>query len=477
MILQEIISNLKGAKTVDELLTAEVQALYMAEPDAVRRASAYGELREIAKKNNFLKPFDKAFPALNNSVKEYAKAAASEQAGAVSIDSVAAALDDLGIVLRYNQLTKEAEVTGLPPYYSTENAANVLPVYLMDFLRECGFSGVTQQTVDGCLACIADRNRYNPIREYLQAGTWDGTDRFPEIYRILGVEDPIYQTFIRKWFIQSVALGLNDEGRPVGADGILVLQGDQGIAKTSFFRAITPFHEWFVEGAVLDMKDKDTLINSLSGWITELGELDSTLKKEQMSIKAFITKPSDKIRAPYARTPARTARRTSFCGTVNPKNYLKDETGSRRFWTVPVEYIDKKTLFSLRPEWLKQLWLQVYRMYQLDPCSFRLTDEEREWIQKNNREFEIQLSYEPEIRALLDYSLPVDCWEWWRSVDLAERLPGKPDSRPVGKALAKIAKEFDGVSGYKDNYRRVSTGPEYLIPVQHYNQNWANEIL
>lgn len=238
----------------------------------------------------------------------------------IDLGVVSEALDELEISVRYNQLLKETEIKGLPCCYSQESAVNVLPTYLMDYLKSCGYKGVSQQAVDAYLFCIADQHRYNPIKDYLQSGIWDKVDRFPEIYRILGVTEPKYQTYIKKWFIQCVALGLNDEDEPIGADGVLVLQGEQGLAKTSFFRIMSPFPRWFVEGAIIDMGTKDTIITALSGWITELGELDSTIKKEQSSLKAFITRPEDRIRAPYARTDTRTPRRTSFCGTVNPKD-------------------------------------------------------------------------------------------------------------------------------------------------------------
>lgn len=445
----------------------------------MRRASIGGQLRNIAKKNGLTKAFDRALSALEKSVIEAEKAAklSWRSDSRVTISGVAKSLEELGVTLRYNQLTKEAEVTGLPSCYSNENAANVLPVYLMDYMRGCGYEGVNQQTVDDCLSCIADRNRFNPVAEYLEGGTWDGQDRFPAIYDILGVTAENYQTYIRKWFMQCVALGLNSEDKPIGADGVLVLQGEQGLAKTSFFRIMSPFPRWFVEGAVIDMRDKDTLINSLGGWITELGELDSTIKKEQMSLKAFVTRPEDRIRAPYARTPTRAARRTSFCGTVNPEDYLRDETGSRRFWTIHVENIDKRALFSMPRGFVDQVWYQTYRMYQLNPNGFRLTDEEIKALQKDNQEFKTPLPYELDIRAMLDFSLPVEHWEWWRATDLQDRLPGGAESRSVGKALAKIAREFNGRSVYKDNFRRMSSGPEYLIPVQHYNRNWESEAL
>ena len=53
----------------------------------------------------------------------------------VSVESVKTALQELGVTLKYNQLLKEMEVDGLPACYSTDNASNVLPVYLMDYLQ------------------------------------------------------------------------------------------------------------------------------------------------------------------------------------------------------------------------------------------------------------------------------------------------------------------------------------------------------
>lgn len=159
----------------------------------------------------------------------------------VDLEAVKVALGELGVSVKYNLLLKQTEIAGLPECYSSENAVNVLPTYLMDYLKSCGYKGVSQQSVDAYLFCIADQNRYNPIKDYLQSGTWDSADRFPEIYRILGVTEPKYQSYIQKWFIQCVALGLNDEDEPIGADGVLVLQGEQGLAKTSFFRIMSPF--------------------------------------------------------------------------------------------------------------------------------------------------------------------------------------------------------------------------------------------
>lgn len=152
----------------------------------------------------------------------------------VDLEAVKVALSELGVSVKYNLLLKQTEIAGLPECYSAENAVNVLPVYLADYLKGCGYKGVTQQAVEAYLFCIADQHRYNPVMEYLLSGIWDGTNRFPEIYRILGVTEPKYQTYIRKWLVQCVALGLNDEDEPIGADGVLVLQGEQGWLRLLF---------------------------------------------------------------------------------------------------------------------------------------------------------------------------------------------------------------------------------------------------
>ena len=396
----------------------------------------------------------------------------------ISIEVVQKVLDILGITVRYNVMAKENEIKGMPEYYSDMNAVNTLPVYLYDYLRACGVKGVRKEIITDYLNCIADMNHFNPVEDYLKDGTWDKKDRLTEIYRILNVSEEKYQTYIRKWLIQCVALALNSEKKPIGAEGVLVLQGEQGIAKTSFFRILSPYPRWFIEGAILDMSNRDTLIKALSGWITELGELDSTLKREQSILKAFITQPEDKIRQPYARNPVRNARRTSFCGTVNPKDYLRDETGSRRFWTIPIENIDKKALFSLSSDFIHQLWLQIYQMYLENKSGFRLTEKEMETLQKDNFEFDIPLPFEEEIRGILDYSLPVEQWEWWRACDLVSKIPGYPSARQIGKCIAKISSELWGqciekgvlqkCPSNRRHKRKIHGSWEFYIPLQHY---------
>lgn len=106
----------------------------------------------------------------------------------LSLDVLHAALKAMGIHVRRNLITGAAEVSGMPPQYSQENALNTLPVVLVDKLRAVGVKGVNRTIVMDYLANIVDENRYNPVLEILGGTVWDGVSRFPELLRILGIE-------------------------------------------------------------------------------------------------------------------------------------------------------------------------------------------------------------------------------------------------------------------------------------------------
>ena len=205
------------------------------------RAAFSDRLREIARKGRYLTAFDKAIRGVDKDIRQEERAARMRDSSycsgvdSLSIATVEAALEARQIVVRLNLLTREMDVSGLPGCLSEQNAAAVLPTYLSDYLRECGVSGVTTRGVEEILALIADKNRYNPVEKYLRTGHWDGVDRLRDVFGILGVSLQRYQTYVYKWFLQTVALALNDERNPVGADGVLVLQASKASPKLAFF--------------------------------------------------------------------------------------------------------------------------------------------------------------------------------------------------------------------------------------------------
>lgn len=375
--------------------------------------------------------------------------------------------ESLKIKLKYNQATKRIDIDGsgkanLLKKYSEGNIMNTLPNEILD---ECKKSEVSDTPKNGTgniksyLLAIADINRYNPIQDMLKSHKNNNAENLEKIYKILHIELPFDKLLVKKWLIQTVAFAFATKNEPVSTEGVLILQGEQGLAKTSFFRTLAGSPSWFSEGACIDVTDKDSLINAVGSWITELGEIESTFNKDQPALKAFITRTLDKIRVPYAAEPTEMPRTTSLCGTVNKDRFLRDETGNRRYWIVPVKQIDKNTLFSMSQEDIFNLWGYVYTLYLENKKGYLLNDLERETVNVRNLEYMINLKHEDEIRYILDFYKPVEKWEWVTPAELARQFKNI-SSEEIGWILAKIMKEEKAVQK-----SRSGCGVRYLLPV------------
>ena len=379
----------------------------------------------------------------------------------VTSEDVKAILHNLNIRVRLNDISGMVEIDGMPPQYSKTNAPNVLPVILMDYIKAHKLKS-TRQNIDDCLVLIMDENRFNPVKDMIDATVYDGRDRITEVKQILGIEDNEREcTYLTKWLHQSVAMPLNDETEPYGADGVLVLQDEQGAGKTLFFSTLAVKSDFFAEGVSIDLNNKDTVIQSTGVWLAELGELDSTLKREQSALKAFLTARRDTYRIPYARAQIHKPRRTSFCATVNPKEFLNDETGSRRFWVIHPKHIDVERIKELSADWLKQLWRQVYeQLYLPDPQGFRLTKEEQKMLQANNEQYEKPLPGEIEIMDRLNFEAPDRMWKWCKVSDLLNGIGVRGISAvQAGKVLAKLAKADSRIES-----KNVHNVKQYRLP-------------
>ncbi len=360
----------------------------------------------------------------------------------LTIRMVEDALKVLGFDVRFEAVTGELELIGLDNLgWSRENAVNNFPVYLRDMFRSANVKGASTSAIQECLAVIADEHRYNVVEHMLKnSAEWDGVDRLQILYEMIGItDDALSQTLVHKWLLQCIALALNDEESPYGADGVLILLGEQGIGKTSFARTLATSSRLFEEGVCVDFRVKDTVLRATHAWIVEFGEMETMLRKSEENLKAFISNSADKERAPYAREAAKRPRRASFLGTLNSEEFLRDVTGSRRFWTVPLKDIDREKLFHLSENWVKQLWRQVYNEWlEKGKQCFRLSLDERAALEKRNAKHAEQLRGEQELLDILDFSLPEEKWRWVSPAVLAAFSGKATTSRGVGRILTKL---------------------------------------
>lgn len=317
---------------------------------------------------------------------------------------LAEAVQTLGFSVRYNLITCSYEIDGRTPAGHAASQDD-LCVLLHDTLAD-NYKGTSLDIIAQYTAMEARENSYNPVLELLEGTKWDGTDRLPQLYAIMGIDhDTLSQTLTRKWLLQTIALLFNDAADPYGADGCLVLNGAQGTGKTSLFRHLAMRDAWFGEGCSIDDRDKDTSRRVVTKWISELGEVESTLKSDISKLKAFITATMDAYRLPYGKSDTTAPRHTSLCATCNSDRYLIDPTGNRRWWSVPfTRTVPREELLALDA---LQLWCQIYAIVapmtitQRSSC-YRLTPEEQAELAERNGNFEKPSKGQDEVADILE---------------------------------------------------------------------------
>ncbi len=166
--------------------------------------------------------------------------------------------------------------------------------------------------------------------------------------------------------------------------GVLVLQGEQGLGKTEWVKSLDPIKGKSIKvGVLLEPKIKDSIIGASRFWIIELGELDATFNKADIAhLKSYITSPVDDVRAPWGRCETRLVRRTAYIATVNEQNFLVDNTGNRRWWTISCKAINYEHGFDMQ-----QVWAEVYDLWMRGAPTY-LPHELQRTVNASNQEHE-----------------------------------------------------------------------------------------
>jgi hypothetical protein len=265
------------------------------------------------------------------------------------------------------------------------------------------------------LTKVSDDRAYHPIREYLESlPEWD---RIPRVHTLLidylGAEDsPYVRAVTRKTLVAAVARIINPGTKH---DSILVLNGKQGIGKSTLFARLG--QHWYSDSlSISDMKDK-TAPEKLQGyWILELGELAGIKKMDVETVKSFITRTDDKYRPSYGRSVESHPRQCIIVGTTNSDGgFLRDITGNRRFWPVKVSGEGKHNAWEITD--INQIWAEALVKYAEGEELFLKGDvamaayaEQRDALENDDRE-----------GMVVDYleTLLPDNWE---ALDIYRRL-------------------------------------------------------
>lgn len=254
---------------------------------------------------------------------------------------------------------------------------------------DLSFSG---DTIIQTVCTAAEANSFHPVRDYLNQLEWDGVKRLDNwLVTYLGAEPKSYATLVGpKWMIAAVAR-IYSPGCKV--DNVLILEGQQGLRKSTALKVLAN-PQWFSD-TPFHIGSKDAFLAMQGVWVVELAELDSLMKADDREAKAFFSSAEDKYRLPYAKTVENFPRQCVFAGTVNEKEYLRDATGSRRYWPVECFKVDLVGLERDRD----QLWAEAVARYRVN---------ERHWLEGDEN---LMAREEQEQRATDDpWESPIFDW-------------------------------------------------------------------
>jgi len=297
-----------------------------------------------------------------------------------------------GKKLRVNEMTLRVELDGQPLELDT------LSVRLADeFDIDIGKDAASE-----IVLYFAKKQTYHPVREYLERVSADYPDQDLSILdniatRYFGTNEPLHNIFMRKHLIGQVRR-IFEPG--CQHDTAVVLQGKQGVQKSSFWRTLAVNPDWFDDTATSGSNDKDERLKLRRFWILELAEIESVFRRKEISsLRGFITTKSDNLRVPYGRSIESFPRTSCFVASVNPSEFLVDSEGHRRFWVISV-LVDRIPIDLLAKE-LDQLWAAAVHAYRLREQHW-LTPEEEKRNALLNKRFEVEDSWQEIIEFYLE---------------------------------------------------------------------------
>jgi putative DNA primase/helicase len=317
---------------------------------------------------------------------------------------------------RWNDFSKRQIIKGKLPWKrktKDESLTDSDMAHLWHYIELVyGLSSIVK--IDKAIDIVCQKWLFNPVKDWIQSKEWDRVERAETLFiDYLGASDNSYiRTVTRKWLAGCIAR-IYEPGCKF--DNMPIIIGDQGIGKSTLLRKLG--HIWFTD-SLGDLKNKDSFELIQGVWIVEMGELDSMRRAELETVKHFLSKQDDRFRVSYGRRSETYLRQCLFIGTTNEAKPLKDKTGNRRFWPLPVNLIAAiYDLFkTFTEETAQQVWAEVYGWYMVGEDLFLKGQEkidaakvQGEHMEEDNR-----------IGALEDYlntKVPVN----WREMLLPEK--------------------------------------------------------
>lgn len=369
--------------------------------------------------------------------------------------------------IRLNEFAQQPYLYGSVPWENENNcrAWSSHDDSALFSLIQADYGLKSRQDFADALKNVSMRNKFHPVRELLDSLTWDGKEHIRSLLpEYLGAEDSDYTyQVMRLWMLGAVSRVYKPGSK---FDYTIILQGSQGIGKSTFLKLMALDDSWFNDS--LDSLDSDKAVQSLTGsWIIELAELKSLARTAGgvESVKRFLTATQDKYRIPYERRADTFYRQCVFAGTTNKDDFLQDETGNRRFLIVQtgVKKPSKSLFVPEIMDTIKLAWAEAVHIWKNEKPQLILPEaymQEAKELQEANMADDGKRGI---IQEYLEGKTQVCAREIWFEA-LKETIPPKNwQASEINNIVAKIPgwerlktpRKFDGY-GQQRGFRKIA---------------------
>lgn len=210
------------------------------------------------------------------------------------------------------------------------------------------FDGGTNMVYDA-LSLVARKNGRHPIRDWLNSLEWDGIPRLESwLLNYTGAEEhPEYLGAVGTKFILAMVARAFRPGTKF--DYMLVLQGEQGIGKSTLFKVLAS-PDYFSDMSLDFNNPVNTMMALRKSWLHEVAELASMRRVETNQMKSWLSMSVDRGRPAYGRVVEEIPRGWVVAGTTNDETFLIDQTGNRRYWCVTAAFCNTSGLAQVRDQ-------------------------------------------------------------------------------------------------------------------------------
>lgn len=261
----------------------------------------------------------------------------------------------------------------------------------MEIERDYGIYDVKK--FSSALRIVSKNHVYNPIKEYLESLKWDGISRTATIleeYLGTNPKERNYNQMCLKLFLFGAIERTYNPGAKF--DFMLIINGAQGIGKSSFFKIMCGENFDFYQEH-FDSFEK-SFEYTKGKWIVELGELNAFSKADLNYLKDYITLTKETYRIPYEIKAKDYLRRYVLLGTTNEQNFIPDDPSGERRWIVIEAANDStkknitKKMFSSEGKYeIQQVLAEVFEEYKNGKQFLDIPDEFKLDVMIKNKQF------------------------------------------------------------------------------------------